>query len=405
MLDAAELSDVLKRLLWSQAFKMACDLYNISSSTADEKSKYEKFNNQMPRWCKQLVAFGEVGIVRKGGKPGHLNAKGFEGIMVGYCDDHAEGVFEMLNLSTNRISTSRDVKWMHKTYGSFMRGDEIDEQDEDTSITLVDHSTESNGIADMGSNDDNSSDVVGQMLEINEEIDSEPQKKESALKEDDDSSVETSQQMDVDNTRKTRSKTRESKIPRPHTQLSSDRILRSRKRAAEIVNMVIEAGDADDLSELAFATLEADDINSVFTLIDELNEQFEASEYGLFSAVDSAYLEPENYRAMLGRPPGERDKWLEGCQQEINNFNKRQVWEIINKTDVPANRKLIGNKWVFKRKRITMEHRSRLVALGYTQIPGLDFTDNFSPVVGDVTLRISLIVWIVLDLDIDQMDV
>ena len=108
---------------------------------------------------------------------------------------------------------------------------------------------------------------------------------------------------------------------------------------------------------------------------------------------------------MLGRPPDERDKWLEGCQQEINNFNKRQVWEIINKTDVPANRKLIGNKWVFKRKRITMEHRSRLVALGYTQIPGLDFTDNFSPVVGDVTLRISLIVWIVLDLDIDQMDV
>ena len=106
--------------------------------------------------------------------------------------------------------------------------------------------------------------------------------------------------------------------------------------------MVIEAGDADDLSELAFATLEADDINSVFTLIDELNEQFEASEYGLFSAVDSAYLEPENYRAMLGRPPDKRDKWLEGCQQEINNFNKRQVWEIINKTDVPANRKLIG---------------------------------------------------------------
>ena len=67
-------------------------------------------------------------------------------------------------------------------------------------------------------------------------------------------------------------------------------------------------------------------------------------------------------------------------------------------------RRLIGSKWVFKRKR-DGRYRSRLVALGYTQIPGVDFTDNFSPVVHDVTLRIVLIIWIFFYLDIDQMDV
>ena len=46
-----------------------------------------------------------------------------------------------------------------------------------------------------------------------------------------------------------------------------------------------------------------------------------------------------------------------------------------------------------------------MVALGYTQIRGVDFTNNFSPVVHDVTLRIVLIIWIILDLDIDQVDV
>ena len=64
----------------------------------------------------------------------------------------------------------------------------------------------------------------------------------------------------------------------------------------------------------------------------------------------------------------------------------------------------IGNKWVFKVKR-NRTYRSRLVALGYTQIPGVDFMDNFSGVVHDVTLRIALIIWIVLELSVDQIDV
>ena len=50
-------------------------------------------------------------------------------------------------------------------------------------------------------------------------------------------------------------------------------------------------------------------------------------------------------------------------------------------------------------------YRSRLVVLGYTQIPGVDFTDNFSPVVSDISLRIMLIYWIIMNLDIDQLDV
>ena len=55
----------------------------------------------------------------------------------------------------------------------------------------------------------------------------------------------------------------------------------------------------------------------------------------------------------------------------------------------PENRRLIGNKWVFKIK-TDGTYRARLVALGYSQIPGIDYTDNFAPVAHDVSFRIAL---------------
>ena len=51
--------------------------------------------------------------------------------------------------------------------------------------------------------------------------------------------------------------------------------------------------------------------------------------------------------------------------------------------------RLIGNKWVFKIKR-DGTYRARLVALGYSLIPGVDYTDNFAPVAHDVSFRIAL---------------
>ena len=72
--------------------------------------------------------------------------------------------------------------------------------------------------------------------------------------------------------------------------------------------------------------------------------------------------------------------------------------------DTPPGRSLTGCKWVCKLKRNGV-HRSGLVALSHTQMPGVDHQDNFSGAVHDVTLRIGLTNWIVRDLDVDQMHV
>ena len=70
----------------------------------------------------------------------------------------------------------------------------------------------------------------------------------------------------------------------------------------------------------------------------------------------------------------------------------------------PTGRSLVGCKWVFKIKRNGI-YRARLVAMGFSQIPGVDFTDVYSPVVNDVTFRIVMIAMMVLGLEAIIFDI
>jgi hypothetical protein len=70
---------------------------------------------------------------------------------------------------------------------------------------------------------------------------------------------------------------------------------------------------------------------------------------------------------------------------------KKAVWHQVKTSELPESCKPIGSKWVFKTKKNGVYH-ARLVALGYNQIPGVDFFDNFAPVVNDTTFR-CLLVW------------
>ena len=83
---------------------------------------------------------------------------------------------------------------------------------------------------------------------------------------------------------------------------------------------------------------------------------------------------------------------------------ERGVWRMTDRKKIPNNRSLIGNKWVFKIKR-DGTYRARLVALGYSRIPGVDYTDNFAPVAHDVSFRIALARMMVEKLDSLVMDV
>ena len=125
----------------------------------------------------------------------------------------------------------------------------------------------------------------------------------------------------------------------------------------------------------------------------------------LISAVTSGPTEPKTFQeAWHSSVEEERNNWQMAIRKEIKSMIDRGVWRKVDRKNIANNRRLIGNKWVFKIKR-DGTYRAKLVALGYSQIPGLDYTDNFAPVAHDMSFRIALARMMVEKLDSLVMDV
>ena len=107
-------------------------------------------------------------------------------------------------------------------------------------------------------------------------------------------------------------------------------------------------------------------------------------EYAFLSLLSGA-MDPTKFKdAYDHEEPTHRDGWRGGIAKEYADMKKRSVWKVKKKKDIPEDAKLLGSKWVFKHNKNGV-YRARLVAKGYDQIPGVDYTENFAPVVNDVT--------------------
>ena len=79
------------------------------------------------------------------------------------------------------------------------------------------------------------------------------------------------------------------------------------------------------------------------------------------------------------------------------------VWRKSKRINMPLNICLIDSKCVFKKK-IDGLFRARQVAWRYTQIPGVEFTNKYSPMVPDVTLHVILLMWLINKWDSQAID-
>jgi hypothetical protein len=98
--------------------------------------------------------------------------------------------------------------------------------------------------------------------------------------------------------------------------------------------------------------------------------------------------------------------WKKAMVEEMDALDKNEAWDIV---ELPAGRKFVGSKWLFKKKFNAQgkveKYKSRLVEKGYSQVEGIDFSEIFSHVAKLTSIRFILSITVTFDLEVEQMDV
>jgi hypothetical protein len=100
-------------------------------------------------------------------------------------------------------------------------------------------------------------------------------------------------------------------------------------------------------------------------------------------------------------------KWLEAIQLELASLQVMGVYTEID--HLPPGKKAVASKWVLDIKRDQngeiMKYKARLIAKGYTQIPGQNFNHTFAPVAHWDSIRFVLSLAATHDWELRHIDI
>jgi hypothetical protein len=128
-----------------------------------------------------------------------------------------------------------------------------------------------------------------------------------------------------------------------------------------------------------------------------------------FSTIitESVLADPDFKTMVECKRRSDWNKWKEAIEVELSSLNKRKVFTDVIPT--PLRVFPVGFKWVFIRKRNennkVVRYKIRLVAQGFTQRPGINFHETYSPVMNGITFQYLLSLAIQNHLSLQLMDV
>nr|GFA16586.1 retrovirus-related Pol polyprotein from transposon TNT 1-94 [Tanacetum cinerariifolium] len=180
----------------------------------------------------------------------------------------------------------------------------------------------------------------------------------------------------------------------------------------EIQSLVIPQDAGDDNLDMEVAHIGNDPFkwtkdhplnNIIGQLSRPVSTRLQLHEKALFCYYDAflTSVEPKTYNEALTQ-----SCWIEAMQEELNEFERLEVWELVPQPDQVM---VITLKWIYKVKPDELggilKNKARLVARGYRQEEGIDFEESFAPVARLEAIRIFFAYAAHMNMVVYQMDV
>jgi hypothetical protein len=304
-------------------------------------------------------------------------------LYLGPALDHSGDTHRMLNLQTERVINSRNVAWLGKSYGCWKGQEEAPIGENVSSVEWEERTPDSDGKSipqTVSDDEEDPPDEPPPLLEQRNANEGEP--------------AETDLPVEP-----------------------SSRLLQEMARLSATYNQEAESL-ADRIRSVAQGTRSGgEQAANAFTMIDRFSGDFGMFyEFGMAMEDGSPDgIKPEEYTDHFQTPrtfkeawdhpdPFQRTMWRDAIGKEFTKMNEKKVWHKIKREEMEPGRRCVKHKWVFEIKR-NGRFRARLVACGYSQIPGVDFEQAYSAVANDVTFRIIIILMLVWKLSAIILDI
>nr|GEV35041.1 copia protein [Tanacetum cinerariifolium] len=124
--------------------------------------------------------------------------------------------------------------------------------------------------------------------------------------------------------------------------------------------------------------------------------------------IEVAHIDNNPYVDFLILEPISKESscQIESMQEELNEFERLEVWELVPRPDHVM---IITLKWIYKVKLDELEdvlkNKARFVARGYRQEEGIDFEESFAPVARLEAIRIFIAFITHMNMIVYQIDV
>jgi hypothetical protein len=355
-------------LLRAEAEVTAEKMSNIACTPNKDKSLNKKFDGEPSKLTPEYwIEWGRIGYVTNRTKiKKKWSEKSWPGVMVGYADDHAPDVYRMFNLETQRVVLTRDIQWANwkvidptealrifenadKTRNQIPVGipdadDLLEEDNAPKGPNLVEDDAEGTPVPEIGRN------------EAPSQSSRRPTTRSKATQNEEDIAGEPGSGSE-----------------------SGSRLARELSRLNTSFNPTVPPVPIET------ETPTEPEISA--NVVDELEEQLRACAFTAELTSDPG--EPKTLKEALSGP--KKEEWLKSCAAEVMNFLNRDAWKKVPMSQLQTEgRKPIPTKIIFKVKHEhdgSTRYKTRIVTKGFMQIPGVDYTESFSPVAMDSSVR------------------